>query len=305
MTEKEGMFHEPQKNLEEEKVRKAYELYVGVCDVYSPEEARAMADEVRKERQDPNRKVMIGVMTHPLALNPDIEDPVGVREVFPTREQLADGFTDDPDVLNTVHYADLYGPRKGQNLLENLEKSVEYGGEHLHAIQLDVTWPDPNELKKFRDKHQETIIVLQVGKFALSEVDGDPQKVVDRLKKYGDSIDHVLLDMSMGKGQGMEAGGLLPLLRLIRQELPELGLAVAGGLGPESVDLLEPIAQEFPDISIDAQGNVKTKDAPKDEKGHLLSTHPADLSRSKEYLKKACRILDSFKKKITDALDNL
>ena len=271
------------------------ERYSGICDVYSPEEARAMADELRENRKNPNRKVMIGVMAHPLTLNPEMEDPAEVRDVFPTREALAGGFTDDPDVLNTVHYADLYGPKRGQNVPENLELVVEYGGEHLHAIQLDLVWPKPSEIKNFKEKYSDILLILQVGKFALEDVDDDPQKTVGKLREYEDSIDHVLLDMSMGKGKGMEAGGFLPLLRLIKKELPDLGLAVAGGLGPDPENLLELelIAKEFPDVSIDAQGNVKRKDAPRDRLGHMVAAHPADSERSNEYIQKSCALLDN------------
>lgn len=298
MIDNEGYLHEEPKPADSE-LKQAYERYCGVCDVYSPEEARAMADELRQNRKNPDRKIMIGVMAHPLTLHPEVGqgDPEcdGVRGVFPTKEQLAVGFTNDPDVVNTIHYADLYGPNPGQNVAQNLELCVQHGGENLHAIQLDLTWPKPEELAKFKENNPQIILILQVGKFALKEVNSDPQAVVDRLRAYGDSIDHVLLDTSMGKGMGMEAGGLLPLLRLIRKELPDLGLAVAGGLGPESVDLLEPIAREFPDVSIDAQGNVKSKDAPRDDRGHLLATHPADLQRSNEYIQKSCAMLDNPK----------
>lgn len=281
------------------------ERYFGVCDVYSPEEAFAMAEELRRERKNPNRKVMVGVMTHPFVLNPDMPVPEKVRteisEIFPTKEKMAGGFINDPDVLNTVHYADLYGPNgpwkaeESPNVFNNLELVVQYGGEHLDAIQLDLTWPKSDELKRFKEKNPDIFIILQVGKFALKEVEGDPWAVVDRLREYDDSIDFVLLDMSMGKGKGMEAGGLLPLLRIIRKELPYLGLAVAGGLGPDSVDLLGPIAEEFPDVSVDAQGNLKRKDAPRDNLGHMIAAHPADLGRSKEYIKKSCFMLDNPK----------
>ena len=293
---KEENFFPKQEAQRDEEVKKAYEAYIGVCDVYTPEEAGAMAEQLRWGRKDRNRKVMIGVMTHPLALNPDREDPANVREVFPQREELAKGFTDDPDVLNTIHYADLYGPKKGQNLFENLEKCVEYGGKNLHAIQLDVTWPNSDELKKFKSKYPKISIILQVGKFAIKEVDSDPQKLVEHLHEYGDSIDHVLLDMSMGKGKDLDPEGLLAQLRAIRKRLPNIGLAVAGGLGPESLGLLEPIAKEFPDVSIDAQGNVKREGAPKDALGHLLSTEPADPIRSTRYIERASYILDTPQK---------
>lgn len=276
----------------------SYESYVGICDVLSPEEARAMADELREHRKDPNRKVMIGVMAGHFTLRPDAEWGEGQRAVFPTREEMANGFTDDPDVFNTVHFADLYRPREKQTLFEDLELVVEHSGDNLHAVQLDVTWPDVDDVDKFKDKYPDIVVILQLGKPAFDMVDHDPQKMVDELDKYGDSIDYVLLDLSMGKGRAMQADELLGALRLIRQELPGLGLAVAGGLGPDSVHLLEPIAEEFPDISIDAQGRLKSADAPVDDRGHITSKVPADLARSEEYIRKSCAILDKPKEEI-------
>jgi len=278
-----------------DETKETYESYVGICDVLAPEEARAMASELREHRKDPNRKVMIGVMAGHFTMRPDTEWGDDQRAVFPTREELADGFIDDPDVFNTIHFADLYRPKEVQTLFEDLELVVEAGGENLHAIQLDVTWPEVDDLDRFKANYPDLAIVLQLGKSAFDMVDHDPQQMVDELDKYGDSIDYVLLDLSMGKGKAMEAEGLLSALRLIRQELPGLGLAVAGGLGPETVHLLEPIAREFPDISIDAQGRLKHPDAPVDENGHMVSTVSADLERSEEYIRKSCAILDNPK----------
>ncbi len=274
-------------------VERVYERYSGVCDVISPEQARAMAEELRKNRKNPDRKVMIGSMAGHFTLRPDKDDPGEQRSVFPSREEISKGFTDDPDVLNTVHFADLYRPREVQTLFGDLELVVKYGGEHLHAIQLDVTWPNPEDITKFKDKYPDLSIILQLGKFVFQEIGVDLQKMVERLREYGDSIDFVLLDMSMGKGRGMESEGLLPLLRLIRKELPYLGLAVAGGLGPDSMDLLEPIVKEFPGISIDAQGRLKPANAGVDSLGHIASTVPADPKRANDYIQKSCAMLDS------------
>lgn len=280
-----------------------YERYTGICDVYSPDEARAMANTLRQERKNSNRKVMIGVMTHPFVLsnNPFVPEKIQaeIRELFPNKEIMANGFTDDPDVLNTVHYADLYGPdgpRKSfeaPNVFKNLELIVQHGGEDLHAIQLDLTWPEPGELAKFRDLYPDVAIILQTGKFAFKELGSDQQAIINRLQQYTESVDYVLFDTSMGTGDTIETDQLLPLLRATRSELPDLGLAVAGGLGPDSVGLLKPIADEFPDISIDAQGNLKLKEAARDSAGHFVATHPADLDRSTEYIIKSCKILDN------------
>jgi len=273
--------------------------YFGACGVYNPEEARSMANALRASRKYPDRKVMIGVMTHPAVLSENVPMTEEIRAEFPTRDEMASGFIDDPDVFNTVHLADLYGPngpRKGgeaPNVFENLELVVKYGGDNLHAIQLDITWPSSDELKRFKSKYPDIAIILQVGKFGLAEVDGDPHSVVERIREYGDSVDYILLDTSMGMGKGMNAEKLLPMLRTIRDQIPEIGLAVAGGLGPNSVDLLGPIAAEFPDISIDAEGNLKRENAARDERGHLIATEPVDLGRTTDYIQKSCAALDN------------
>jgi hypothetical protein len=270
--------------------------YIGVCDVYDPEEARVMVDELRGYRTNPSRKLMVGVMAHPLSLDPNkgqgIPECDDVRKVFPVRTSLASAFSDEPDVLNTIHYADLYGPNAGKNLYDNLKSCVQYGGKNLHAIQLDVAWPDIHELARFKQNHS-LDIVLQVGSKAMEKADYDPRRVVEKLREYGESINYALFDLSMGKGKLMEANKMLPFLREVQRDLPHLNLSVAGGLGPESArELLEPIAREFPDISIDAQGNLKRKDTPKDALGHLVSIYAADLDRSLGYIRKSCAVLD-------------
>jgi len=280
-------------------------FYAGVCDVIEPKVALALAADLREYRKNPDRKIMIGVMTHPIMLDPESFPEEVFREVsreFPLREQMAAAFTDDPDVLNTLHYADLYGPEGRQweagaspNVLENLELCVEYGGENLHAIQLDVTWPEPSAIKAFKEKYPDILIILQVGKFAMDAVANDPQKMVDLLREYDGSVDFVLLDMSMGKGKSIGTGSdvLLRQLNLIQYELPGLGLAIAGGFGPGSMDSLKPIADEFPDIAIDAQGRLKADHAPRDGKGHFIGTVQADLDRASEYIRQSCDLLDN------------
>jgi hypothetical protein len=283
--------------------------YSGVCDVKKPENALAMANAVRESRKDLNRKILVGEMASPHSLHHEDGDDM------PNRSEIADSFIDDPDVLNAIHFADLYEkenqPRKGgetPNLPENLELCIEYGGENLHALQLDVIWPNTNEIKAFREKHPKIQIILQVSQYAMDELGNDAQDIADRLLEYGDSIDYVLLDLSMGKGREMTETDVVKLQRLlsvIQFKVPGLGLAVAGGLGPvlettdssgEVVDrlyALRKIAKEFPSVSIDAQGGVKPDNAPIGFSGHLDASTPADLGKSLNYIKAASALLDN------------
>lgn len=297
---------------------KGYERqYTGVCDVVSPEDVRAMLAELRASRADSERRLMVGVMTHPAVLNPDADIPDTVREAiqseFPTLEQLSQGFIDDGDVMNTIHYADLYGPNgprkagEAPDVLKNLELCVRHGGPNLDAIQLDIAWPDPGALAEFRRRHPDIEIVLQVGKFSFED-DGsiNAAKVAERLRGYGKSVDHVLLDLSMGKGRQMTDEDVASLKRLmwaIQDTTPDIGLAIAGGLGAGvgtnnpnqsvySMDSLREIARDFPGISIDAQGGLKPDDTPRDDRGHFIATAMADGEKSRNYIGLASEILD-------------
>jgi hypothetical protein len=290
--------------------------YTGVCDVTSPDDVRRILAQLKESRADPNRRLMVGIMTHPAVINPDapLSDEVraAIKAEFPAAEDIASAFIDDPDVMNTIHYADLYGPdgprKAGEapDLLKNLELCVEYGGDYLDAIQLDLVWPDPDALGKFRANHPDIELVLQLGKFSFGDSEIDVSKVIDNLNKYDKIIDHVLLDLSMGKGRQMtdsDVEELKKLMRVIQDSRPDIGLAVAGGLGAESetsdsnssvysMNSLREISKDFPGISIDAQGGLKAEGTRRDDNGHFIATAMADADKSVNYVCLASEILD-------------
>ncbi len=73
----------------------------------------------------------------------------------------------------------------------------------------------------------------------------------------------------------MNAEELKPFIEAIYTKLPHLQVVVAGGLGPRSLDLLNPLQEYFPQLSIDAQGKLR-------ESGSALD--PIDWSLALEYL---------------------
>ncbi len=184
------------------------------------------------------------------------------------------------DVMNCLHYADYKGR---PNLAESLARAIFYGGVGINGLQLDMTWPDPAEIANAvygSRKHIE--VILQVGKFAIEDAHDDPQEVVQRLRDYEGVIHHVLIDKSMGKGLGMDAGAILPFATAIREHFPDLGITAAGGLGPQTMDLVLPLAKEIPDISIDAQGKLRPSGSNLD---------PVDWDMAEAYLATALQIL--------------
>ena len=210
-----------------------------------------------------SRKTMLGL-------------PTKWAEVWPRKEAIAGIFSSE-EVYNCLHYAD-YDDTPDPKLASNLIEAISYGGEKISALQLDIPWPKPSALayaKTFCDKDLE--IVLQVGGRSFEEVDNDVDKLTSKLVSYYGIADRVLLDKSMGRGVPMNTLELIPFIRDITKHLPEMGIVVAGGLGPHTIHLLLPIVAEYPKISIDAQGQLRFSHDAKD---------PIEWELAAAYLKK-------------------
>ena len=123
-------------------------------------------------------------------------------------------------------------------------------------------------------------IVLQIGQKAVEVVGGTPQGVVDMLYYYAGVINDVLFDPSGGFGKPFDVEHARRFLSAIAEQGWNLGLGVAGGLGPDSLDLVKPLLTEFPNLSIDAQGRLRNAE------------NNLDLNAVSTYLIKALQILE-------------
>ena len=246
--------------------------YIGICDFTAPEQAHRLLQLIPHGF---SHDLMVGVMMSYKTLN---NLPTKWARVFPAKKNIRSIFVDDPRVLNTIHYADYAtGVDADRQLAYTLAKVEIYGGACLGAIQLDMIWPDPDELKKFRE-HCNIPIILQVGANAMRECGDDPIATCERLKTYGTTINAVLFDKSMGRGVGMDAALLAKYAGVLSFDCPHLAPAVAGGVGPSSMDLVAPPIRAFPDLSIDAQGRLRKSGNMKD---------PIDWSMAEDYFTQA------------------
>jgi len=254
--------------------------YVGITDFTNFEQVECM-QEIFKQYLPvhSNRQLHVGVMMSYKTLN-DVETKWA--KAFPPKEMIASIFASN-ETYNCLHYADY---DRFENFSSDVLKGIEYGGEEIHAVQLDMVWPWPRDiLKIIRNAGKSLEVILQVGKNAIEQADNNPAEVVRRLEFYADIgvLHRVLLDKSMGRGLGMDAAGLIPFVEAIKKRFPELGLVAAGGLGPDSIHLVEPLAKEFPEISIDAQGKLRPS-------GNALD--PIDWDMAGVYLIKALELLE-------------
>lgn len=251
--------------------------YIGITDFTSRAQVKEML-RIFDENKNPvsTRRLHVGVMMSYKTL---YNLPTKWAKVFPLKRDISGIFVSD-ETFNCLHFADY---DDNPDLRSTLLKIIHYGGCWLDAIQLDMVWPAPTEIVTgLRVTHGNVGVILQIGKKALDAVDNNPDKLVEKLADYSGVIDRVLLDKSMGKGLGMDAESLIPLIRAIRSGHPKIGIGVAGGLGPETLDLVKPIAAEFPYISIDAQGRLRPS-------GNALD--PINWEMAGKYLVEALKIL--------------
>ena len=227
--------------------------YIGITDFTNFEQVTKMLEVFQRHKPSGSQRILhVGVMMSYKTLN-SIETKWS--KAFPPKEMIADIFRPgDEEVYYCLHYAD-YDHNTG---FADLARGIEYAGPWVNAVQLDMSWPDPEVVASgVHTSRRQIEVILQVGKNAIEEANNDPVEVVRRLEDYDGVIHRVLLDKSMGRGLGMDANGLIPFARAIRERFPMLGLVVAGGLGPETIQLVEPLVAVFPDVSIDAQGQLR------------------------------------------------
>lgn len=162
--------------------------YVGVCDFTQEEQAIKMRDVLAKACKGMNVPpvLMVGIM---ISFKTLWNIPSQWDGVFPLKDRLPKIFPAyDAGVLNTLHYADFHDPAgwpDEQNLFYSLSKAMDCAGPNLHAIQLDMTWPDPGMIASAIHAQRRPIgVVLQVGRQAFEEVNSDPIRVADRLGDY-------------------------------------------------------------------------------------------------------------------------
>jgi len=236
--------------------------YIGITDFTEESEVRAMLRVLENTNNTLGRRLMVGVMMSWKTLN---ELPTTWSNVWPANEEIAGIFIDHPGVQNTLNYADY----DNQTTIHHLLEAIQISGTQIHALQLDMIWPDVHMVHTLKNAHPDLAIIMQANAGALSQVYDDPSRFVTRLNEYGSAIDGVLLNRSMGRGAALDANALLPFARAIKSVTKKV--AVAGGLGPHALHLVEPLIKEFPDISIDAQEQLRVSGDAQDPINWLLA----------------------------------
>lgn len=255
------------------------ETYVGVAGGITS------LDEIKVLRQAmpacPFRRLAVGVLVNEKTLRCEkiTETPNRYIDVH----DISKVFRKDPLLINMIH---LSLP-DSRNLLSSMERLTMLGGANLNGFQINMKWPDPEVLKRFRIKWLETRrsqpwIILQIGKDSLEDVGNCSLGLCKKLLEYNDCITDVLIDPSGGSGILTEAGDLEKYVRSITFEYPNMGIGLAGGLTAKSLEVVEEILWKYPNLSV-GSGRVLCNDD-----GSIA------LDAASEFIKKVFMIQECF-----------
>lgn len=241
--------------------------YIGITGFMTNEEVDTMLNLMPPSSK---RLLMVGVLASWKTMH---EGKISGR--YPNVKSISKIFIQHPLALNLIHYH----TKNTDTLCDQLVSLTMFGGENLHGFQLNFAWPPISELAKYRSICRDYIIVMVITPKAFEGVKYPPELLVSRIKDYEGLIDYVLLDRSEGYGIRLDTRFMKTYLDILYTKDLDIGIGVAGGLSENTLYLVEPLMENFPGLSIDAEDKLRN---PHDDS--------LNLTFSGNYLYKALKI---------------
>ncbi len=225
-----------------------YSPYIGVTGFMKKAEVSSALEALDGLPTWSNRSLMVGVLVSSKTL---AGKPNKWPNRYPDVRDIAMLFPPDRRTVNLIHYA----TDDRHTLADQLEVLIRLGGgKHLDGFQLNVCWPEPATIAVPRTMR----IVLQLGRGALEQTGNDPEVTAKCLDAYKDVITDVLVDASGGRGIPIDLDAVQAYVRAIGTRHPQIGIGVAGGLSSQTLGQLQQLADLFPNLSVDAEGRLRT-----------------------------------------------
>jgi len=190
----------------------------------------------------------------------------------------------DRQVLTMIHYNSKETDELSHQVAQIFDGIYEDG--LCRAIQLNIVWPEINQIARIKEQYPEMQVVFQASHKTMENK--APTQIVQGIKGYRDLIDYVLIDPSGGRGIPFDLDYSIAIYLELREQCPNLTVGFAGGFTGENVaPKLEKIEEQIRgnDFCIDAEGGLRDK---------VTSAYGDDLlniSKVREYLQSASSIL--------------
>lgn len=246
--------------------------YIGVTGFMTQEEVLAVVSGIpghlvhlRVRAEEPEmtpRKIMIGVLMTQATLK---GLPNGKSRRYPKKETVAHIFSDDPRVMNVIHYH----THDMRTLSEQLRGMLSLSSA-IDGFQLNMRWPALESLRTVKDEFPSLRIILRIDEKAMHGVRWNADTLSTKIAGYAGIAEHVLFDMSGGKGALLSLEPeFITLVKKVARKLEKEGIlvGVAGGLDDISVRSLNPLVYEMRDrssgwnyarlLSTDAEGRLR------------------------------------------------
>jgi len=164
----------------------------------------------------------------------------------------------DGQVLTMVHYHSKETNTLSNQVAEIFDGIYENG--LCRAIQLNIVWPEIDQVARIKEQHPELQVVFQASHKAMDRK--TPNQIAKRVRDYGDSISYILIDPSGGRGMPFNLESSVAIYSELREHCPDLTIGFAGGFtGENVVPRLRKIIQQtkVEDFCIDAEGGLRDK----------------------------------------------
>jgi hypothetical protein len=110
-------------------------------------------------------------------------------------------------VFTMIHYNSNQGDTLSDQIAQIFSGVYETG--LCKALQLNIAWPDIGQVTRIKEQHPDIEIVFQASNNVM--VGKTPDEITKGIRKYGSSIDYVLIDPSAGQGKNFDVKSSLAI----------------------------------------------------------------------------------------------
>ncbi len=153
-----------------------------------------------------------------------------------------------------------YFTEKNETLAEQVRQLFSIGKMYddslCRAIQLNVAWPQLEQIGKILQEYQRMRIVMQIPAIAMEGLSVDD--IARRASGYDQLVKWALIDPSGGTSKDFDIKRGLELMNALRESMPNTRIGIAGGLSGDNVKArIIQIRNGYPEkFCIDAQGKL-------------------------------------------------
>lgn len=183
--------------------------------------------------------------------------------------QIHDVLKEFPQIFTTLHYYSKNKESFSREILWLLElwdfkkDSNEHAigdpiglREIIQGIQLNIKNPSLNEIKKIKELHPSLKIIYQYNDLSITPYS---------IKDYGEYIDYILIDNSLGKGKNINlySKNIHNLYLALEKTFPRKILGFAGGMNGENIEMrisrINELMGKF-NYSIDSESKLRNSE---------------------------------------------